>query len=521
MQERTGLSGTIGDQLVKQAFKDIATPIRVSARNQDADRLIQLFGGAIGLYKGDRSHKDKPALPCRSLRECLRQLANASSLLDLLDRDAAVAPAVHGYDQHGNMLELWVERASAQSQVWLDDRPCDVVRHGLGTLILDVAGVPAGQHELLVVDGTRTGPITQVWLTRSQGGAGWQRVTEVNIPLYTGPVYFGRLEATGLRLTVRENGVISERILPTTGTYRVGDYVRAGGLHGDPDGILGPAWINDEITGTRRQVWESGQLFDGEPYAPEHEPRLMRISLEPSVLTLRPQEKTPLLAIGHYTDGVATWSGPLTECNVTSDDQTIVHVNQGVVIAKGYGKTTLRLASNGLYAASSAHVAAHPAGTLADVLTGLPPVAGIAWAKDALLVSTRTDELWQVGNDGRYTLATAVPLQLPTCGGTDNVAAADNGDLAVRLLAYPDVLVIEKASDYRKSHWVPPGEDGGTIMAMTWDGNDLILALHTGSIRRVHADGRSEQIFQLPGKTVVSIDHSDDALLALTSGLLT
>lgn len=524
VQERSGLSGAIGDQLVRQAFKEIADPIRVSARNQDAERLIQLFGGAIGLYKGDRSHKDKPALPCRSLRECLRQLANASALLDLLDRDIAVAPTVRGYDQRGDMLELWVERASAQSQVWLDDRLCDVVRHGPATLILDVAGVPAGEHEMFIADGTRTGPATQVWLTRSPGGAGWQRVREVNIPLFAGPVGLERLDATGLRLTVREAGVISERIVPTTGTYRVGDYVNAHfdvgapGDLGSPSAGIGPAWIYDGYGGARRQLWESSSLFDGEAYAPEHEPRLMKVSLEPPALILRPGEKTPVLAVGHYTDGVATWTDPLAGSEITSDNNKVVHVSQGTVFAKGYGKTTLRLTGNGLYAASTAHVAAHPAGTLVDVLTGLPPIAGLAWAQDALMVSMRTDELWQLDTDGRYALAAAVPLQPPAYGGTDTIAACENGDLAVRLLGHRDVLVLEKESNYCTSRWVSPGEDGGTVMAMTWESGDLILALHTGLVCRAHADGTSEQIVRLPHKTIVSIDRCDDALLALTTG---
>ena len=526
VQERSRLSGAIGDQLVQQAFKEIAAPIRVSARNQDAERLIQLFGGAIGLYKGDRSHKDKPSLPCRSLRECLRLLANASSLLDLLDRDIAVAPAVRGYDQRGEMLELWVDRASAQAEVWLDDHLCDVVRHGPGSLIIDIAGVSAGEHELFIAEGTRTGPVTLVWLTRSLGGAGWHRVSEVNIPLFAGPSGAERLAATGLRLTVRENGVISEQTVPTTGTYRVGDYVsphfNVRTASHDPSSLAGtgPAWMSDGPNGERRRLWESSALFDGEPYAPEHEPRLMKVSLEPPALILRMGERVPIRALGHYTDGVATWTEPLTGCDITSDEDKIAHVKQGTVYANGYGKTALRLAINGLYAASAAHVAAHPAGTMADVLTGLPPVAGLAWADSALVISTRTDELWQLAADGRYTLATGVPLQPPVHGGTDSIAAAENGDLAVRLYGYRDVLVLDKSSNYGRSHWVPPSEDG-TVTAVTWDGTDLILALHTGSVRRANADGSSEQIAELPGKTIVSIDRCDDALLALTTGQTT
>lgn len=521
VQERSGLTGTIGDQLVRQAFTEIATPIRVSSRNQDADRLVQLFGGAIGLYKGDRSHKDKPALPCRSLRECLRLLANASALLDLLDRDIAVAPTVRGYDQRGDTLEIRVDRASAQAQVWLDDRLCNVIRHSPGSLILDVAGVPAGEHELFIADGTRAGPVSQAWLTRSPGGTGWYRVIEVNIPLFAGPTGPDRLDVTGMRLTARESGVTSERIVPTTGTFRVGDYVNwhfdVSAPGGDPSGssAVGPVWMDDGPGDARRRLWESSALFDGQPYAPAHEPRLVRITLEPPVLTMRPNEKAPVRVLGHYTDGVATWTEPLTGCKVTTDSEEIVHAEAGKAIAKGHGKTAIRLTNSGLYAAATVHVAAHPTGTITDLLTGLPPVAGIAWADNALIVSTRTDELWRLDADGRYTLAAGVPLQPPGYGGTDNIAAAENGDLVVRLVGHREVLVLDKASGYCKSRWVSPGENG-TVMAMTWRGSDLILALHTGAIRCVDADGNSKRIAMLPRSPIVSIDCEGDALLALT-----
>jgi uncharacterized protein (TIGR02391 family) len=99
VQQRSG-SISIGEPLIKAAFREMSAPIRVSEREQDKDRLVQLFAGSIGLFKGDRSHKDRPLLACRSRRECLRLLAHASSLLDLLDRDIDRAPTVRGYEHH-------------------------------------------------------------------------------------------------------------------------------------------------------------------------------------------------------------------------------------------------------------------------------------------------------------------------------------------------------------------------------------------------------------------------------------
>jgi hypothetical protein len=106
LQQRTG-NPSIGNDLIKLAFLERKEPIRITEREKDKERLVELFGGAIGLFKGDRSHKDRPLLPCRSRHECLRLLAHASTLLDLLDRDIDRAPAVRGYE-HRQGSTLWV-----------------------------------------------------------------------------------------------------------------------------------------------------------------------------------------------------------------------------------------------------------------------------------------------------------------------------------------------------------------------------------------------------------------------------
>jgi Protein of unknown function (Hypoth_ymh) len=483
LQERARLPGTIGDPLVKQAFGEIAQPIRISIRSQDSHRLAELLRGALGLLKGDRSHKDKPALPCRSTRECLRQLAQASALLDLLDRDVSVAPSLHGYHHRGDILDLWVERASAQSQVWLDDHLCEIISHQPGSLALDVSGIPSGEHDLFIVDGTRTSPVTPIWLEMEAPRDAWYRVKEVSMPLFSDSAGTKRLPAAGLRLTVLESGVPSERIVPTVSTYRVGDYVEwhwdvtansRSSRHGSVL-TLGPTWVRDRPGQAPTRIWEKSVLFDGDPIAPAREARLMKITLEPERLLMRLGEKAPVRLLGHYTDGVATWAEPINGFKVTVSDESVAHSNGCSLIAKGYGTAALRVEHDGRYGSSAVQVASHPAGTLADVLTGLPPVAGIAWALDGLIVSTRTSELWRLTLDGRYQIVAGVPTQPPTHGGTDSISAAANGDLAIRLVGHGDVLVLDAASEYRKSRWVSRKE-AGTVMAMTWDDSDLILA---------------------------------------------
>jgi hypothetical protein len=454
------------------------------------------------------------------MRECLRQLAHASALLDLLDRDIAVAPCLHGFDHRGETLELWVDRTSAQAQVWIDDYPCEVISHRPGCIALNVTGIPSGEHDLFIVDGTRTSPVTQIWLAPDPPRKGWYRVSEVNIPLFSNEACTQRLDVSGLRLTALEDGLQSERIVPACSSYRVGDYVdwhwstspSVGGQ--TPQAALGPTWMHARPGEPARQLWDASILFDGEPIAPGHEPRLMKVSLEPEMLLLRLEEKAPLRALGHFTDGVATWTAPVESPKVTTSDFRIAHSSVGVVFAKGYGNATLRFECDGRYGSATIHVAAHPEGTLADVLTGLPPVAGIAWAKDGLIVSTRSSELWKLAPNGTYQVAAGIPLQPPTYGGTDTIAASDKGDLAVRLYGHRDVFVLDADSEYRKSRWVTPA-DPGTVMAMTWDGNDLILAMHTGVIQRVHPDGSVDTVSTL-AEGPVSISHAGNALLVLT-----
>ncbi len=513
LQQRTGLAGSIGDTLIAQAFRDKSDPIRISAHDKDAERLIELFSGSIGLLKGDRSHKDKPALPCRSRRECLRQLAQASVLLDLLDRDIAVAPTIRGYNQSEDVIELWVDRASAQSQVWLGEHRLTVRAATPSALIVDRAGVPPGEHDLFLIDGTRHGPITTVSLIREPNLTAWYRVAEVNIPLFVDATSAPHADLVGVRLTIREDGLLSERIFPTSNAYRVGDYVT---WVWDTTRTVGPLSARLRPCDPLRRLWEVSCLFAGEPMPPVHEPRLARITLEPATLLLHVGNKVPIRALGHYTDGIATWSEPLDNPNITTDDSKIAHRDGGVVFAKQCGETMLRIERDGRYASAVVHIAAHPRGTLTDFLTGLPSVVGLAWTADGLVISARSRDLWRVGKDGKFTLIAGIPLQPPAHGGTDTIAASADGALAVRLVGHGDLLILDPPDSYRRSHWVhPPGK--GVIMAMTWDGPDLIVTLDTGVISRVCPDDSTETVFTVP-QVPTCLSLADGTLLVLTGG---
>ncbi|MEU9076880.1 TIGR02391 family protein [Kitasatospora sp. NPDC048538] len=516
VQQRIG-SPAIGNELVSSAFKERKDGIRISDRERDADRLFELFAGAIGLFKGDRSHKDRPLLPCRSRRECLRILAHASSLLDLLDRDVDRAPVVRGYrHDQGTALTLWVERTGSQVEVWLDEKhKLEKISFQTGTLTVDVAGVPAGEHRIHLVDGTRQGPEHVVWITLAPGQTNWYRVVEVNIPLFADVSGHSQHDLAGVRLATLEAGVPGERILATRETYQVGHYVSwhwAASEHG-----IGATWVRNRPGDPLRKVWDDNGVFDGQPVAPAHAERLMKISIEPSHLLLRGKGKTPLRVMGHFTDGTATWTSPIDDPQVESSDEKVAVFRGGAVFAKGPGRSVLRCLHGGCTAEASLEVAAHPTGTVTTYLSGLPPVAGVAWTPGGLVVSTRGQELWRAGKDGVYRLFAAVPSRLLQSLGTDSVAARSDGELAVRLVDRPGILVLHHDGDYSSSKLIRISTGpGGTPMAFVWEGDDLIVAMFTGAVLRVRMDGTYTALCTVSGQPV-AMSYADGTLYVLCS----
>ncbi|MEU7101853.1 TIGR02391 family protein [Streptomyces longwoodensis] len=507
VQQRSG-SSAIGDMLIKPAFKEKQNPIRISDRDGDMDRMVQLFAGAIGLFKGDRSHKDRPSLPCVSRRECLRILAHASSLLDLLDRDLDRAPAVRGYQYDQGDLTLWVERAGAQAQVWLDETvPLTTRSFQPGTLVVDVSAVSPGEHRVHLVDGTRHGPAHPVWLVRDPQRSTWYRITEVGVPLYKDALGQQLLDVSGVRLEVLEGGVVSQRVAPTRETYQVGHYVEWHSSHSRVQG--GPAWARDRDGGPLRPLGDTSYLLDGQPSAAVHEERLMRISIEPGMLRLRRGEAVPLRVLGHYTDGTATWTGPLNSPQVVSTDEKIAFFKNNFVRAKHPGIATLRCQHDGCYAEALVNVAAHPRWTVTELLTGLPPVSGIACTPKGLVVSTRGRHIWRVdASDGAYRMVTAVPPVSAHDQGTDTIAARDDGELAVRLLGDRRILVLHHSDDYQSSEIVTP-EAEGVPMAFAWDSEALLIAMHDGALYRVDIDGTATEITRVQGTPVGMATDAD------------
>jgi hypothetical protein len=239
----------------------------------------------------------------------------------------------------------------------------------------------------------------------------------------------------------------------------------------------------------------------------------MRISIEPAILRLRRGDVVPLRVLGHYTDGTATWTRPLDSPKVESTDETTAFFAKNTVRAKHPGITTLRCQHDGCYAETLVNVAAHPRWTVTEMLTGLPPVSGIACTPKGLVVSTRGRHIWRVDADGAYRMVTAVPPISAHDQGTDTIAARDDGELAVRLLGDRRILVLHHSNDYQSSEIIDP-EAEGTPMAFAWRNEDLLIAMHDGALHQVDMDGTATEITRVQG-TPIGITTSTDSVHVL------
>lgn len=294
----------------------------------------------------------------------------------------------------------------------------------------------------------------------------------------------------------------------------MGDYVS---WQWDTSVSLGPIWNQDTDDEPATQLYTQATLFAGEPEAPSFAQRVIRITVQPRLLRLRPKEKAPMVVSAHVTDGTATWVVPLEGYKVTSDDQKVAHADGASVIAKQAGRAVLRVEQDGLFAEAVVDIAAHPRGTSTTWIAGLPPISGLAWTEPGLVVSTREAVLRRIGRDGKFTVIAGLPTQPPIYGGSDTLAASSTGDLAVRLQGHRDVLVLRASDDYTSSGWIEPPARGSAV-ALVWDGPDLVIGSSDGAIQYVSLDGGAARQFAHSAGTPMCIADAEDAFLVLTAG---
>jgi|GEM_PF-3431121 len=529
VQERLG-SKSIGDPLVMEAFGDGTTPPRldIATDKRDVRRLRQLFAGSIGLFKGDRSHGDEPAIPVGDdTAYGLRLLMSASALLDLLDRDVTIAPLVRGLPHQGapDILTFWADRAGPSVRVFVDGSEVKVVSRLGEQIQVSIEDFAAGTHALVLQDGPhRSRP--QGFDSWSEPPAmSWHRVLTIDVPVYADAQANVIRPERAVLLESHESGNKYRRVFPSATTAQPGQYV-TWEWNAEVPGV-DESWVrvqNEVLYG-----WTGSMFFAGVGRSPLHEPRPTRLVVRPSPVRLRPGSAMPLRVMAAYSDGVGSWTEDVThKVRAVSNDWAIAFVEKsGVVRAKASGRCRVDVDGLGLHTRAEIVVTALPSNSRIEYLGGLFGPRAVATRDDALLVVSNSDVVWKMADNDRLHPLVAVERPYLAVAGLDQIAVGPAGELAVRDMSRGrgEMLWIVDESSGRSVRLHLPDDDV-TPMASAWTDNGLMVADHKGGFWLIETAGATGPVTArrrwtgLPNPTQLAVDDGRLLVLWRSSAML-
>jgi len=524
VQARIG-SASIGDTLIDQAFSATAPPPRIDISTNPADisRLVQIFKGSIGLFKGARSHgSQSPSIPAADDPAfAIRLLAWASVLVDLLDRDVLLAPAFLGRPQiHDDVLSIWAERVPPSTRILVDGQDADVISRIGNSLEISLSGVSAGTHEVVLEESGHRSRPEFFDLTATPPTGNWHRVLRVSIPIFADEQCLTRRSEQAILLQSKEGGHRYRRVFPSSSTARAGDYVSWEWALGTPG--VGESWV--QIDGVTYHAWGGSLFFSGKGSPPLHSARVTRLLPRPGNVRLRPNSLLPLRVLAEYTDGVGVWQEDVSsQMKLTSTDQSVVYVEgNNVLRAKKSGQCMVRIDGLEMHTEVPVDVAAHARGTIVEHIGGVWNPRGLAMRGGELLAVENSETIWQAGERTRITALTSVSLPYLAAAGLDQIEVSVGGNLAVRDLSTGRFLFIS-TNNLTRSIPLRLPEDNLTPMASSWNGEALVVADHAGGIwlfgdaNGIDDTVRAQFLWKAPSNPIGAYVDDDDLLL-LTGG---
>ncbi|MHB1525539.1 MAG: TIGR02391 family protein [Candidatus Dormibacteria bacterium] len=482
VQARIG-SASIGNALVDQAFSSTAPPPRIdiSTNTQDIERLVQVFKGSLGLFKGARSHGGQtPTIPAAADADfALRLLAWASVLVDLLDRDVLLAPAFLGHPQiHDTTLTIWAERVPHMVRVQIDGQDTPVTSRMGNSLEVSLDGISPGTHEaILEHDGHRSRP-ESFDLPATLPLGNWHRVLATSVPVFANEQCRTRREEKAILLESLEGGHRYRRVFPSASTAQAGEYVS---WEWKPGAGLTESWV--QIRNTTHYAWTGSMFFSGKGTPPTAADHVTRLTARPGRVSLRPGSLLPLRVLAEHTDGVGVWNEDVSgQMTLTSTDQSVAFIEgNNTIRAKKTGQCEVRVDGLGMHTEVPVVVAAYPRGTIVEYVGGIWNPRGLATRGDDLLIVENSETIWTTSDRKRLTPLTSVALAYLASSGLDQIVVSPSGNLAVRELSTRRFLFIS-TSDLSRSIPLELPDKNLTPMASAWNGEALLVADHTGGI---------------------------------------
>ena len=486
IQSRIG-SSKIGGGLIDEAFDDSSPVplIQVSPNLKDDTRnLKNLFKGGLGFFKGDRSHKQAPAVPCPDRQTCIRILAFVSLLYDLLDLDSQVAPvivAVRGEDN--DVLSVEVLRSSPDTEILADGVKCTVISMGADTIQFRMPPTVTVPAKLMAVNGRRRSqPFLLDYVPASGRDANFHQVAEVGLTLFDTKSCVNARPQPGVVLRNYESGRFYLSFFPTAKQYSPGDYVD---WQWDSTQVVQDSWLKRGKSVIR--AFSSASVFAGDVVAHKGRERLSGIEIRPSRVRVRPGDRVPVRVFGFYSDGPASWRVDLTNrTTLEVTDNSIATVGEKhVLTGLAPGITQLRAHIDELYDQTSVVVAPLAAGEVTEFISGFLNPVSMAVSVEGLLFTNRTPHVTVLSGDLDIRILTTLEVPETVSVGPDSITADASGNLYMRTLWDGSIIRLDRDGGYTKMIRIARAKPYTAFMGVGWTAeSDLVMSSSDGTLMR-------------------------------------
>lgn len=479
LQKQVGRTDLFGARLISYAFEDPADAprVRIVATSRENHQLAQLFGGAIGFLKGDRSHKAAPSVPCPDEETCLRVLVFASYLLDLLDEDENAAPAIQAVRaETEESVELDVLRVSPDTVVLGNGVPLrEFSREGH----LIRVELPKGRKhvELVVKEGRRRSRSFPFESQPPRRDANFHLVQGADLPLYASPAATGQRTERAVRLQSYEGGRRFIRYFPIRRAFNPGDYVD---WTWDMSGSVGESWTRGP-SGDLVYAWTSAAFFDGKTIAHTAMARTIAVEIRPRNVQVRPGQKVPLRVIAYVADGPACWREDVTaRAEIESLDVSVARLDQAAhaLVAGVGGSTRLHARYDGRFDQIPVNVAALPSETVVEYLGGIRRVVNVVPHRDGALIAHQQDHLLLLRPDMSLEHIAYLAMPETAATGLDSMATDPEGNIYVRSIWNGELLKVLYDGAFARSVRIASSRPQRTFTSMCWSNerSELIVA---------------------------------------------
>jgi hypothetical protein len=433
----------IGNNLIDSAF---GNSVVISRNTQDAESLKSLFKGSIGFFKGARSHGTGPVIRVVSRDQCLRIVALASVLLDLLDHSEAYRPAVDSYRQLGDSVEFQVRNVTPQTTIHVNGAARRIISRRHDFLTVEVSELSVGSHTVLLRNQDVQSPEFGFEIIEDRP-TNWHRIERTDVPLFTDADGRNARTEVGVLLLSYEGGRTFRRCFPTRNSYEAGHYVA---WEWDDGPGLDETWITDDSGGIV-SAWTGASYFRGSSVAPAHAPQVVGIRMFPQGRSeLGIGEEIPVIVEQRVSDGIGHWEERIRP-PITSSDESVAHVDRHSLLrAKTLGSATIKTDVNEHFGASDIAVVSLRSGSVLKMLQSLRLANGVAYSgSHGLFITNQTSAIWHLTLAGQLEVFADIAGPFLGPSGFEKLVVTDSGRLFVRSIADRSIIEIDASHPER------------------------------------------------------------------------